>query len=106
MLDYDDVPEPDPEPVIAVASIPPLEDIEMLDAEPAPVTAATFQLELDRFGYDPNFAQNTGDTGPGSTSPVTPQEDNLLSTSAQTEAPGVGWLGLLENTGHPIMKSK
>ena len=63
------MPEPDLEVVIAMSNIPPLEDVEMQEVEPA-LAAAMFQPELEQFGYDPNFAQSVGNTGPGSTSPT------------------------------------
>ena len=99
------MPEADPEAAIVMSNIPPLEDIEMREAEPAPA-AAMFQLELEQFGYDPNFAQSMGNMGPGSTSSVTQQEDSLLNSPSQPKAPGAGQPGSSENTGCAITKKK
>ena len=88
--DYDDnMPQGDPEAAIAVSNISQLDDIEMQEADPAPVSA-TFRPEFTQPGY---FIQSMNNTGPGSTSTITQQDDNLLDSPPQTKAPGVGRLG-------------
>ena len=105
-LDYDDnMPKGDREAAITMSNIPQLEDIEMQEADPA-LVAATFRPEFTQPGYDPNFIQSTDNTGPGSTSPITQQDDNLLESPPQTKAPGADRPGPPENTRHPIPKKK
>ena len=58
-------------------------------------------------GYDVNLVRHSGNTVPGSTSPVTAQENQLLDEDAGlTRALGTGRLGTEENPGRPITKKK
>ena len=66
-----------------------------------------FEPEVSHSGYDVNLVQHSSDTVPGSTSPVTAQENQLLDEDAGlTRAPGTGRLGTEENPGRPITKKK
>ena len=81
MLDYKDVEEndpgiPDPEIAEAVAHIPQADafaDVEMQESQPPP----SFELEVSRSGYDVNLV-HSNPTKPGSTSPVTAMENQML----------------------------
>ena len=92
----------DPEIEQAVANIPPHTDpadIEMEDA------TSGFEPEVSHSGYDVNLVRHSGDTAPGSTSPVTAQENQLLDEDADlTRAPGTGRPGTEENPSRPITK--
>ena len=94
----------DPEIEQAVPHIPPYmdpADIEMEDA------TSGFEPEVSHSGYDVNLIQHSGDTAPGSTSPVTAQENQLLDEDAGlTRAPGTGRPGTKENPSRPITKKK
>ena len=60
-------------------------DVEMED-----VTSG-FEPEVSCSGYDVNLVWHSGDTVPGSTSPVTAQENQLLDEdTGLTRAPGTG----------------
>ena len=76
-------------------------DVEMEDA------TSGFEPEVSRLGYDVNLVRHSGDTVPGSTSPVTAQENQLLDEDAGlTTAPGTGRPGTEENPGRSITKKK
>ena len=94
----------DPEIEQAIANIPPHMDpvdVEMEDA------TSGFEPEVSHSGYDVNLVRHSSDTAPGSTSPVTAQENQLLDEDAGlTRAPGTGRLGTEENPGRPITKKK
>ena len=96
LLDYDDAIDQDPEVVSAVASILP-QDVEMRDEETAPGT--DFNPELIQHGFDPHFGRGTAT--PGSASPVTPRDDELLDSPARKtkKAPGEGRPGSCANSG-------
>ena len=102
MLDYEDVEEndlgvPDPEITQAVAHIPQADafaDVEMQESQPPP----GFELEVSRSGYDVNLVCSNP-TEPGSTSPVTVMENEMLD-GATSRTPGAGWLGTKEDPGH------
>ena len=66
-----------------------------------------FEPKVSRSGYDVNLVRHSGNTVPGSTSPVTAQENQLLDEDAGlTRAPGTGRPGTEENPGRPITKKK
>ena len=66
-----------------------------------------FEPEVSRSGYDVNLIWHSSNTVPGSTSPVTAQENQLLDEDAGlTRAPGTGRLGTEENPGRPITNKK
>ena len=97
LLDYDDTIDQDPEILTAVANIPP-RDVEMRDEETAPGT--DFNPELIQHGFDQHFGRGT--TTPGSASPVTPRDDELLDDPAKKKtkkAPGEGRPGSCSNSG-------
>ena len=90
VLDYEDVEEndlgvPDPEIVQAVAHIPQADtfaDVEMQESHPPP----GFEPEVSRSGYDVNLVRSNP-TEPGSTSPVTARENEMLDR-ATSRTPG------------------
>ena len=88
----------------AIANIPPHTDpgdIEMEDA------TSGFEPKVSHSGYDVNLVRHSGNTTPGSTSPVTTQENQLLDKDAGlTRAPGTGRPGTEENASRPITKKK
>ena len=88
LLDYDDAADQDqdPEVALAVASIMPPDDVEMQDEGVAP--GCCFNPELMQNGFDQDFARGRG-TGPGSTSPVTARDDEMLNDPTG-RAPGEG----------------
>ena len=93
----------DPEIEQAVAHIPP--HIDLADVEMEDVTLG-FEPKVSRLGYDVNLVRHSSDTVPGSTSPVTAQENQLLDEDVGlTQAPGTGRPGT-ENPGRPITKKK
>ena len=91
LLDYDDVADQDQEPEVAsaVASIIPPDDVEMQDEGVAP--GCCFNPELMQHGFDQDFAR-VRETAPGSTSPVTTRDDEMLNDPTG-RAPGEGRLG-------------
>ena len=102
VLDYEDVEEndpgvPDPEIAQAVAHIPQADafaDIEMQESHPPP----GFEPEVSRSGYDVNLVRSNP-TEPGSTSPVTARENEMLD-GATSRTPGAGQPGTNEDPGH------
>ena len=92
-LDYEDVeetdPGPDPEIAQAVAHIPQVDacaDVEMQDVRPPP----GFEPKVAKAGYDVNLVRSD-QTEPGSSSPVTAGEDQMLDVEeSQPKAPGNG----------------
>ena len=102
VLDYEDVEEndasmPDPEITQAVAHIPQADafaDVEMQESHPPP----GFEPEVSRVGYDVNLVRSNP-TEPGSTSPVTARENEMLD-GATSRTPGAGRLGTNEDPGH------
>ena len=84
LLDYDDSIDQDPEILTAVANIP-TEDVEMRDVDTAPGT--DFNPELVQHGFDQHFSRGTAMPKPGSASPVTPRDNELLNDPAR-KAPG------------------
>ena len=94
----------DPEIEQAVANIPLHMDPADIEMEDAP---SGFEPKVSHLGYDVNLIWHSGDTAPGSTSPVTAQENQLLDEDAGlTRAPGTGRPGTEENPGRPITKKK
>ena len=94
----------DPEIEQAIAHIPPCMDLANVEMED--VTSG-FEPEVSHLGYNVNLVWHSGDTAPGSTSPVTAQENQLLDEdSGLTLAPGTGRPGMEENPGRPITKKK
>ena len=101
MLDYEDMEEndpgvPDPEITQAVAHIPQADafaDVEMHESQPPP----GFEPEVSRSGYDVNLVHSNA-TDPGSTSPVTAMENEMLD-GASSRTPGAGWPGTNEDPG-------
>ena len=76
-------------------------DVDMEDA------TSGFEPEVSCSGYDVNLVQHSGNTAPGSTSPVTAQENQLLDEDAGlARAPGTGRPGTEENPCRPITKKK
>ena len=102
--DYDEVIDQDPEVAQAVANIPP-PDVEMRD-ETAP--GAHFNPELLQHGFDQHFGRGTATPVPGSESPVTPRDDELLnSPDGKTEkAPGNGRPGSSPNSDQTPTEQK
>ena len=102
VLDYEDVEEndpgvPDPEIAQAVAHIPqadPFADVEMQESHPPP----GFEPEVSRSGYDVNLVRSNP-TEPGSTSPVTARENEMLDR-ATSRTPGAGRLGTNDDPSH------
>ena len=94
--DYDDSIDQDPEILMAVASIVQTEDVEMQDANTAPGTC--FNPELMQHGFDQHFARGTATPKPGSASPVTTRDDELLNNPVG-KAPGEGRPGSCSNSG-------
>ena len=92
VLDYEDVEEndtsmPDPEIAQAMAHIPQANaftDVEMQESRPPP----GFEPKVSRVGYDVNLVQSDP-TEPGSTSPVTARENEMLD-GATSRTPGAG----------------
>ena len=98
-LDYEDVeetdPGPDPEMAQAVAHIPKADawaDVEMQESKAPP----GFEPKVSRSGYDVNLVRSDPN-GPGSASPVTAGEDQMLDEEVQSKAPGASQLGNDEN---------
>ena len=106
VLDYQDDVQEDPEIAPAVANIPPhseATDVEMQDINASP----GFEPEFGHSGYDVNLVQHSDNTVPGSISPVTAQENQMLDKgSTQTKAPGTDRPGTEEKPGHPITNKK
>ena len=102
VLDYEDVEEndpgvPDPEIAQAVAHIPQADafaDVEMQESHPP----LDFEPEVSRSGYDVNLV-HSNPTEPGSTSPVTARENEMLD-GATSRTPGAGRPGTNEDPGH------
>ena len=87
----------DPEIAQAVSNIPPCTDLADVEMEDAP---SGFEPEVGHLGYEVNLVRHSGDTAPGSISPVTAQENQLLDKDAGlTKAPGTGRPGTEENPG-------
>ena len=62
-----------------------------------------FEPEVSRSGYDVNLIRHSGNTAPGSISPVTAQENQLLDEDAGlTRAPGTGRLELRRTPVDPL----
>ena len=101
MLDYEDVEEndpgvPDPEITQAVAHIPPADafaDVEMQESQPP----LGFEPGVSRSGYDVNLV-HSNPTEPGSTSPVTAMENEMLE-GATSRTPGASRPGIKEDAG-------
>ena len=95
--DFDDAIDEDPELAQAVSSILP-PDVEMRD-ETAPGT--DFNPELIQHGFDQHFGRGTATPVPGSESPVTPRDDELLNSpdGKTKKAPGNGRPGSSPNSG-------
>ena len=101
VLDYEDVEEnnlgaPDLEIAQAVAHIPPADaftDVEMQESQPP----LGFELEVSRSGYNINLVRSNP-TEPGSTSPVTARENEMLD-GASSRTPGAGRPGTNEDSG-------
>ena len=99
VLDYEDVEENDPgvpdlEIAQAVAHIPQADtfaDIEMQESQPPP----GFEPEVSRSGYDVNLVRSNP-TEPGSTSPVTVMENEMLD-GATSRTPGASQPGIKED---------
>ena len=98
VLDYN----VDPEVIAAIANIPPMDDIEMQDVNPPP----GFDLEVGCTGYNHNLVWTAGEGAPGSSSPVTEQENRMLGEDTQLKTPGNGWSGCDRNTSWPITNWK
>ena len=102
VLDYEDVEEnnlgvPDPEITQAVEHIPQADtfaDVEMQESHPPP----DFEPKVSRSGYDVNLV-HSNPTEPGSTSPVTVRENEMLDR-AISRTPGAGRPGTNEDPGH------
>ena len=76
-------------------------DIDMEDA------TSGFEPKVSCSGYDVNLVWHSGNTAPGSTSPVTAQENQLLDEdTGLARAPGTGRPGTEENPCRPITKKK
>ena len=87
---------PDPEIAQAVAHIPQADafaDVEMQESQPPP----GFEPEVSRSRYDVNLVRSNP-TEPGSTSPVTAMENEMLD-GASSRTPGAGRLGTNEDPG-------
>ena len=99
LLDYDDVADQDQDPELAsaVASILPPEDVEMQEEGVAP--GCGFNPELMQHGFDQDFARSR-ETGPGSTSPVTARDDEILNDPTG-KAPGEGRPGAKKSGQDP-----
>ena len=95
LLDYDDTIDQDPEILTAVANIP-TEDMDMQDKETA--LGTDFNPELIQHGFDQHFGRGTATVKPGSASPVTPRDDELLNDPTK-KAPGEGRPGSCLNSG-------
>ena len=105
VLDYEDVDEyepsmPDPEIAQAVAHIPQADaftDVEMQELHPPP----SFEPEVGKVGYDVNLV-HLATIEPGSTSPVTVRENQMLdgADGATSRTPGAGRSGTNEDPGH------
>ena len=66
-----------------------------------------FEPKVSHSGYNVNLVRHSGDTAPGSTSPVTAQENQLLDEDAGlTRAPGTGRPGTEENPVDPSPRRK
>ena len=99
VLDYEDVEEndpdvPDPEITQAVDHIPLADayaDVEMQESHPSP----GFEPEVSRSGYDVNLVCSNP-TEPGSTSPVTARENEMLD-GATSRTPGASQPGTNED---------
>ena len=106
VLDYQYDVQEDPEIAHAIAHIPPCTDnadmqMENVNAPPG------FEPKFDHSGYDVNLVRPSNNTAPGSISPVTAQENQMLDEgSTQMKAPGTGRPGSEENPSHPITKRK
>ena len=96
----------DPEIVQAVSNIPLCvdpADVEMEEEE----EATGFEPEVGRVGYDVNLVWHSDDTGPGSASLVTAEENQLLDEGTHLiRAPGTGRPGAEEDSGRPITNKK
>ena len=94
----------DPEIVQAISNIPLHTDPVDVEMEDAP---SGFEPEVSHSGYDVNLVQHSGNTAPGSISPITAQENQLLDEGAGlTRAPGTGRPGTEENPSRPITNKK
>ena len=96
LLDYEeDTADQDPEIVAAVANIP-TDDVEMQEEGTGPVT--DFNPEMLQHGFDQHFGRGTATPGPGSASPVTTKDDELLNSPTK-KTPGEGRPGSCPNSG-------
>ena len=87
----------DPEIVQAISNIPPCMEPVDVEVEDEPMA---FEPEVSRVGYDINLIWHSEDTAPGSTYPVTAQENQLLDEDPSlTRALGKGRPGNEENPG-------
>ena len=86
----------------AVANIPPADDVEMQDVNPP----LDFNPEVGRTGYDHNLVQTAGKGAPGSSYPVTEQENRMLDDDTQLTALGNGRPGSNGHAGRPITNRK
>ena len=99
VLDYEDVEEndpgvPDQEIAQAVSHIPQADnftDVEMQESHPP----LSFEHEVSRSGYDVNLVRSNP-TEPGSTSPVTVRENEMLD-GATSRTPGASQPGTNED---------
>ena len=104
VLDGYDIPE-EQELAQAISSI--LAHMDTADVEMEEVNVTTgFEPEVGRTGYDVNLIWHLDDTTPGSISPVTAQESQMLDEDLTSKAPGTGRPGAEENPGRPITKKK
>ena len=104
VLDYEDVDEyepsmPEPEIAQAVAHIPQPDafaDVEMQESRPP----LGFEPEVGKVRYDVNLVRSAS-TEPGSTSPVTARENQMLdgADGATSRTPGAGRPGTNEDPG-------
>ena len=94
----------DPEIAQAISNIPVHTDPADVEMEDAP---SGFEPEFSHLGYDVNLIQHSNNTAPGSTSPITAQENQLLDEdTGLTTALGTGRPGTEENPGRPITNRK
>ena len=69
----------DPEIVQAVSNIPPCTDSADVEMEDE---STGFEPKVSHSGYDVNLVRHSDDTAPGSISPVTAQENQLVDEDA------------------------
>ena len=94
----------DPEIAQAISNI--LLSMDTADVEIEEV-ASGFQPEVGCMGYDVDLVRHSDDTRPGSASPVTAQENQLLDEGTHLiRAPGTGRPGAEEDSSWPITNKK